>query len=180
MDQITLQAFMDILKVLNNGLCTQCCSTILQGYVEDSYFPTLEEVVNFKLSYWEEQLFQQGGCNKFDIHFLSIQLFQRIVGDNALANLKPQGMISMRLGNPKKSSLFDRCQRTIHNGAGVKGISHQSSALKYQQIQFKKLGPLLLGDLIELEDDCNIAAPGGRNLQFAVFFHVRSFFKKKF
>jgi hypothetical protein len=56
---------------------------------------------------------------------------KRNVEGNILASLKPQGMISMRHGNPKKADKFDRCPRTMYNTAGVKGISNQSSALKY-------------------------------------------------
>ena len=50
------------------------------------YFPSLDEVVNFRLSYWEDKLFSK-----------------RTVGNSILASLRPEGMISMRLGNPTKT-----------------------------------------------------------------------------
>ena len=49
-DQITLQCFMDVLKC----------------YVreEDGHFPNMDEVVNFKYSFWEERLFQKVRVSK--------------------------------------------------------------------------------------------------------------------
>lgn len=85
-------------------------------------------------------------------------------------------MIGMRLGNPKKANLFDRSPRTLHNQAGVKGISNQSSALKYQSFEFRKLGLFLTGDLIELETLGDIKTPGQNESQpCTLYFHVKSF-----
>ena len=87
----------------------------------------------------------------------------------------------MRLGNPKKAKLFDRCPRSEYNQAGIKGISTQSSALKYQSFEFRKLGLFLTGDLVELETMENVKVPGEPEGQPCIlFFHVKSFYVKDF
>ena len=87
----------------------------------------------------------------------------------------------MRLGNPKKAKLFDRCPRSEYNQAGIKGISTQSSALKYQSFEFRKLGLFLTGDLVELETMENVEVPGEPEGQPCIlFFHVKSFYVKDF
>ena len=118
--------------------------------------------MNFRFSYWEDKLFSK-----------------RTVGNSILASLRPEGMVSMRLGNPTKTDLFDRCPRSSVNSAGVKGITSQSSALKYKQFQFSKLGEFLRGDLVQLEGEDDIRNENGEVQSCSTYLHIKSFTREE-
>ena len=85
----------------------------------------------------------------------------------------------MRLGNPLKSELFDRCPRSSKNSAGVKGITTQSSGLKDKQFEFSKLGQFLQGDLVQLEGEEHVVNEDGEVSLCSSFFHIKSFIKEE-
>ena len=96
--------------------------------------------------------------------------------ENILASLKPDGMVALRLGNPQKTKLFDRCPRMDFNSAGVKGITSQSCGLKYMKFEYRKLGYWLLGDLVELPDLGSLCVPGeAEKQQCKLYIHLKSF-----
>ena len=106
-------------------------------------------------------------------------LLQRNLDGNILANLKPEGLISMRLGNPKLTKLFDRCPKIDVNAAGVKGLTSQSGGLKNRKFQFRNLGYWLVGDLIKLVEPGSLNVPGELDKQQCRFyFHVKNFLLK--
>ena len=110
---------------------------------------------------------------------MEIYLFQRNLDGNILANLKAEGMIAMRLGNPRLTKQFDRCPRMDVNGAGIKGITSQSGGLKYNRFEFRKLGPWLTGDLVEMINPGSLSVPGEAvKKQCKFYFHIKSFVMK--
>ena len=123
-DKNTLIAIMDILKV----------------YVpKEEYFPNVDEIVNFTVDYWKDQI----------LHTINLD-------GNPLTLLKPQGIVALRLANPVQSTTFDRVPR--RNTADV--ISSQSSAAKFKSFEYRKLGKLMVGDLVELDGTRSIATSG--------------------
>lgn len=86
-------------------------------------------------------------------------------------------MVALRLGNPGKCKLFDRCTRNEVNEAGVKGITSQSTALKYKSFgNFLKLGSFLCGDLVELETLGRLNVPRDSDQPCRFYFHIKSFY----
>ena len=103
---------------------------ILQIYVpRTEYFPTFLKVVNFKNKFWEGKLLET-----------------KEMDGNIFTFLRPEGMIALRLANPKHALEFDRVPR--RNLGGL--TTTQSSAKKFCEFQFRKLGNLLVGDLVKL------------------------------
>ena len=100
---------------------------------------------------------------------------QRNLDDNILASLKPEGTIALRLGNPQKTNLFDRCPRVDFNSAGRKGITSQSCGLKFLKFEFRKLGFWLLGDLVELTEFGTLSVPGESDKHRCKLYFIKSF-----
>ena len=140
-DQQTLQAILDILRV----------------YVPvTEYFPTMDDVVNFKNEFWESKIFET-----------------RIDQGNVFSFLRPEGMVALRLGNPVLSGLFDRVPRKTLNS----DITTQSSASKFKEFAFRKLGNLLVGDLVQLDFEYKIVMEGhAEKVPCKVFFHIQGFY----
>ena len=97
-----------------------------------------------------------------------------------MANLKPDGMVAMRLGNPRLTKLFDRCPRVDVNEAGVKGITAQSGGMKFRKFTFNKLGHWLTGDLVQMGTLGSLSVPGQNVKKECRFFlHIKSFLVKE-
>jgi len=123
---------------------------------EEEYMPTMEDVVEYKNEFWERKLYET-----------------RNEDGNVLSFLRPEGMISLRMGNPKLSSLFDRVPRKTQNSE----ITTQSSAEKFKSFTFRKLGNLLVGDLVELSDVGEIVMEGyDVKIPCKIFFHIKGFY----
>ena len=140
-DQTTLRAIMDILKI----------------YVPPSeYFPSLQEIVNFTNDHWESKLFES-----------------RIEDGNVFSFLRPEGLISMRLANPVLANSFDRVPRQNTGGE----ITTQSSAGKWKSFDFRKLGALLQGDVIQFSSQGRIAMEGfAEKVDCQIYFQISSFY----
>merc|ERR1740137_98919 len=123
---------------------------------EEEYMPTMEDVVEYKNEFWERKLYET-----------------RNEDGNVLSFLRPEGMISLRMGNPKLSSLFDRVPRKTQNSE----ITTQSPAEKFKSFTFRKLGNLLVGDLVELSDVGEIVMEGyDVKIPCKIFFHIKGFY----
>ena len=140
-DKNTLIAIMDILKV----------------YVpKEEYFPNVDEIVNFTVDYWKDQI----------LHTINLD-------GNPLTLLKPQGIVALRLANPVQSTTFDRVPR--RNTADV--ISSQSSAAKFKSFEYRKLGNLMVGDLVELDGMRSIATSGPEGkVSCKLYFYISGFY----
>ena len=137
-DLVTFRAFISILKV---------------WVPADEYMPSISEVVDFSIPFWENKLFKE-----------------EEVGGNIFCYLEPAGLVALRLGNPRHSSSFDRVPRISFGEQDVRGVSSQSSVSKFNSMSFNKLFNFLIGDLIPL----GLGSPrGADHVQY--FFHIKRF-----
>ena len=142
-DMVTFRAFLEILKF----------------YVVDEFFPTLEDIINFSVPYWEDRL----------LHQIMLE------GNNVFAFLDPAAFVSLRLANPIHSYGFDRVPRYYNDIQWTNGVCSQSSASKFGQNEFRKLGRFVTGDLVEIQN------PGPLHEQLyrvpcRKFFHIKAFY----
>jgi hypothetical protein len=113
---------------------------VFKMYVpETEYFPSFDDVVHFKHEFWEEKILES-----------------RVLDENVWSFLRPEGIIALRLSHPVFSKSFDRVPRQNFNNI----ITTQSSAEKFKKFEFRKLGDLLKGDLVKLDQDDTIAMHG--------------------
>ena len=129
---------------------------ILKVYVGDTeYFPSFAEVVNFKEDYWEDKIFET-----------------RLDEGNVFSFLRPEGVIAMRLGNPIFTKSFSRVPRK--NDGNL--ITDQSCGERFKSFEFRKLGNLLKGDLIQISDgEITMQGFPGR-VPCKLFFHISGFY----
>ena len=107
---------------------------VLKIYVADTeYFPSFNDIVNFKFDYWENNI-----------------IVTRETEGNVFTFLKPEGMISLRLAHPVHA--------LRKNPGNV--ITSQSSAQKFQKFEFRKLGDLYVGDIVQMRGLGEVAVEG--------------------
>ena len=82
-------------------------------------------------------------------------------------------MVALRLGNPKHSHLFDRVpRRTLSNE-----VTTQSSTEKFKKFSFRKLGDIMIGDLVQLKENHGIVRETyDEKVPCRIFFHVQGFY----
>ena len=129
---------------------------ILKIYVQDSeYFPTVQEVIQFRNEFWESKLFES-----------------RVEDSNVFSFLRPEGVIAMRLSNPALTKSFDRVPRRSPGEV----ITSQSTGKKFSTYDFRKLGNLLVGDVMELGPG-NIRMAGyADTVSCKIFFQITEFY----
>ena len=137
--------------------------TIMKTWVPaDVYFPTLDEIVNFSIPFWEEKLFKE-----------------TLIDDNIMHFLEPSAMISLRLGNPRHCRSFDRVPRLSYDDQGNRGLTTQSSAFKFKEIEFNKLNDYLVGDLVCMNTHEYLENVSVGSMPSNFFFQIAKFFIKE-